>query len=152
MKRLAAAILTVLLAAAAPAAADPVAALLADINAARAKQGLVPVHQVALLAKVARGHAAAMAERGFFDHRGPDGKRIAERLADAGYGFLYAGENLSAGIENPDTVVKQWLLSPSHRDNLLEPRAREAGIGLVVAPRGPYRYYWTLILAEPAQR
>lgn len=141
-----------MLAVAHPAAADPAGDLLADINAARTKQGLAPVQPVAVLSKVARAHSASMAERGFFDHQGLDGKRIADRLTDAGYGFLYAGENLSAGMENPDTVVKQWLLSPSHRDNLLEPRAREAGIGYVVAPRGQYRYYWTLILAEPAKR
>ena len=134
-----------------PAVADPAGDLLADINTARTKQGLAPVRPVAVLSKVARAHSAAMAERGFFDHRGLDGKRVADRLTDAGYGFLYAGENLSAGIENPDTVVKQWLMSHSHRDNLLEPRAREAGIGFVVAPRGQYRYYWTLILAEPAR-
>ena len=147
-----AAALCATLAVASPVAADPAADLLSDINAARAKQGLAPVRPAAVLSKVARAHSASMAERGFFDHRGLDGKRIADRLTDAGYGFLYAGENLSAGIENPDTVVRQWLLSPSHRDNLLEPRAREAGIGYVVAPRGPYRYYWTLILAEPAKR
>jgi uncharacterized protein YkwD len=93
-----------------------------------------------------------MAERGFFDHRGLDGKRVGERLTDAGYGFLFAGENLSAGIDNPDAVVKQWLRSDGHRRNLLEPRAREAGIGFVAAPRGPYRFYWTLILADPAGR
>ena len=154
MVRFAAALIALCLAAAAPPAmaAEPAGALLADVNLARAKQGLAPLHLVALLSKVANAHSAAMARLGFFDHRGADGKRIAERLTDAGYGFLFAGENLSAGIGNPDTVVKQWLLSHDHRTNLLEPRARDAGIGYVAAPHGQFRYYWTLILAEPARR
>jgi uncharacterized protein YkwD len=134
------------------AAADPATGLLADINVARSQQGLSPLHLVARLSRVARAHSEAMARLGFFDHRGADGKEIADRLADAGYGFLFAGENLSAGIDNPDTVVKQWLLSRGHRANLLEPRAREAGIGFIAAPHAQYRYYWTLILAEPAPR
>jgi uncharacterized protein YkwD len=152
MVRLAATLIGVLLIAATPAAADPVTALLADINAARSTQHLAPLRLVSLLSQVARAHSAAMADRGFFDHRGLDGKRIGERLTDAGYGFLFAGENLSAGIGNPEAVVRQWMLSDGHRRNLLEPRVREAGIGFIAAPRGPYRYYWTLILAEPAKR
>jgi len=152
MVRLASALIGIFLVAASPAAADPVTELLADINAARSRQDLAPLRLVSLLSHVARAHSAAMAERGFFDHRGLDGKRVGERLTDAGYGFLFAGENLSAGIDNPDAVVKQWLLSDGHRRNLLEPKAREAGVGFVAAPRGPYRFYWTLILADPAGR
>jgi len=152
MLRFTAALFGVWLVAAAPAAADPVTSLLADVNAARTHAGLAPLHLVARLSDVARSHSAAMARLGFFDHRSPDGKRVGERLADAGYGYLFAGENLSAGIENPDAVVKQWMLSGDHRRNLLEPRAREVGIGFVAAASAPYRVYWTLILAEPAAR
>ena len=153
MARLAAAFVAVLLIAAAPsyAAPDPAVSLLQEINAVRAKQGLKPVRREARLDRAARAHSKAMAEQNFFDHRGRDGKKVADRLAMVGYGFQVVGENIAAGMESPATVVKQWLLSRGHRENLLEPRATEAGIGYVAVSDDKYRHYWTFIVAEPAK-
>jgi uncharacterized protein YkwD len=132
------------------AAADPQSSLLAEINAVRAKANVAPLKREARLDRVAQAHTREMAELSFFDHRGKDGKRVGERLADVGYGFLFAGENLSAGVEDPASVVRQWFQSRDHRENLLAAEAREAGIGYVAAPDGRYGHYWTLVLARPA--
>jgi uncharacterized protein YkwD len=133
------------------AAADPASSLLSEINAVRVKERLAPLKREPRLDRAALAHTRAMVAGNFFDHRGKDGKRVGERLADAGYGFLFAGENLSAGIEDPASVVRQWMLSGDHRRNLLEGEAREVGIGYVAAPQGRYGHYWTLVLAKPAK-
>jgi uncharacterized protein YkwD len=140
-----------LLVAAFPAAADPAALLLAEINIVRAKERLAPLRREERLDRVALAHTRAMVAGDFFDHRGKDGKRVGERLTNAGYRFSFAGENLSAGIEDPASVVRQWMGSRDHRENLLEHAATEAGIGYVTAPQGRYGHYWTLVLARPAK-
>jgi uncharacterized protein YkwD len=129
--------------------ADLQSSLLAEINAVRTKQGVAPLRRDPRLDRVAQAHTRSMVERNFFDHRGRDGKRVGERLIDAGYGFLFAGENLSAGIEDPASVVRQWMSSRDHRENLLDLQAMEVGIGYVASPQGRYGHYWTLVLAKP---
>jgi uncharacterized protein YkwD len=103
--------------------------------------------------RAAAGHAAAMAKDGFFDHRGPDGAGLSDRLVAEGYGFRLAAENLSAGIADPAAVVRGWMASAGHRRNLLEPAASEAGIAQAAAPPGGrFSIYWALVVASPAAR
>jgi uncharacterized protein YkwD len=147
----AAALAAALLAGPAGAAPDPAAQLLVEVNAVRAQQGLGALKRDARLDRAAAGHSMAMAEKRFFDHRAPDGTTAEDRVTSAGYRYRLVGENIAAGMENAATVVKQWMLSDGHRRNLLEPRARDAGIGYVAGPKGEYRQYWTLIVAEPAR-
>mgnify|MGYP001766169366 CR=1 FL=1 len=45
-----------------------------------------------------------MADQGFFDHVGPDGRRAAQRADAAGYRWSVIGENLAAGHATLDAV------------------------------------------------
>lgn len=131
------------------AAADEGALLLDAVNALRASRGLSALLPDPRLACAARVHAQAMAREGFFDHDGGSDGGLMERLARAGYGYALAAENLAAGLPAPDEVVAEWLASPGHRDNLLEPAARQAGVGHATASGATFTDYWTLILAQP---
>ena len=126
--------------------------LLTEINAVRERHGLGLLRADPRLAAAARGHAADMAERDFFDHRAPDGAGLVARIVRAGYAFAHVAENLAAGHERADAVVATWMLSEGHRRNLLNAEDVDAGIGYVDAPddggRARYRHYWVAIFGR----
>ncbi len=111
-------------------AAEPVSmgrselALLDAINQYRGTQGRPPWQADAGLARVARQHSQAMATLGRLSHDG------FQRRA-AGTGSDLCVENLLRGSVAPARAVQLWMQSPAHHDNLLEPGARYAGVGMV---------------------
>ena len=113
------------------------AAALEAVNRFRAEVGLTPVAADAALDRAAQRHAEAMRERGFYDHRGADGSSPRKRAVDAGYprpGGV--GENIAKGIFGGAEVVERWMKSQGHRENLLRPAARFAGLGVAVGDSG----------------
>lgn len=129
-------------AAACPAGATDGAAVVCEVNAARAGAGLAPLRFRPSLAAAARAHADDMVARRFFAHADPDGDGPAQRARRAGYlddarswrlGEVLAwwrGEPLTAAA-----VVRMWLDSTKHRGVLLSPRYRDIGPG--IAPGAP---------------
>lgn len=110
-------------------------ALVAKINALRARRGLRRLAESGALARAARAFGRQMLAGGYFDHR-----RFERRLA----GLSAAGENLAwhTGTPSADRTVALWLASPPHRRNLLSPVWRRVGIGAVhgLASGGVYGY------------
>jgi uncharacterized protein YkwD len=103
------------------------AKLLRVVNKARASHGLRPVRYDATLERAARAHSAEMLAGGYFDH-GDFGGRM--RAFGARGPFL--GENLAWGTgpyAAAGNIVREWLASPEHRENLLRPGFRRIGIG-----------------------
>ena len=129
--------------------------LLAEINTLRERHGLGKLSTDRRLAAAARDHAADMAVRDFFDHRGPGGPGLAERVARAGYAYARVAENIAAGQEHAGDVVASWMLSEGHRRNLLDAEVVDAGTGFVDAPddggRVRYRRYWVAIFGRRAR-
>lgn len=116
-----------------PAAAR--AALLTRINALRLQMGLSPVEPDEALEKVAQGWAAQLAGGAFFSHVAPDGTTLRDRLAESGYRFASAGENL--GLSSGPLAAHFGIEhSPGHRNNLLEPGHRRLGLGLATRADG----------------
>jgi uncharacterized protein YkwD len=109
------------------------------LNLQRAKAGLSPLHRNARLELASQRHSDDMAGRHFFAHENPDGIPPERRMARARYRARVVGENLAWGSESeatPEYIVVGWMNSPHHRDNILEPRFREIGIGVAAgAPR-----------------
>jgi uncharacterized protein YkwD len=96
------------------------------------------------LTSAALAHSRDMADHGEFDHQGHDGSTPAVRIARAGYGpYLMVGENIAAGPMNPDEVVKGWLASPGHCENIMEGRFKDIGIAFAVNVRSAGGIYWT---------
>jgi uncharacterized protein YkwD len=134
-----------------PAAASATAtqlqsALLAQINAFRARHGLVRLRVSPALSRAADGHSAQMARLGFFSHDSANGQSFSARLARVytlgGYRRWAVGENLVWG--GPDIAAARafrlWVASPPHRANLLDARWREVGLGAVHASSAPGVY------------
>ena len=131
------------------------ARLLAEINTVRERHGLGRLSMESRLAAAARAHAADMAGRDFFDHRGPGGPGLAERVARAGYAYGRVAENIAGGYQHARDVVASWMLSEGHRRNLLNPELVDAGIGYLDAPDDGggvrFRRYWVAIFGRRAR-
>jgi uncharacterized protein YkwD len=96
------------------------------INSFRARNGVPPLLVGRALSRAAQSHSADMARRGYFDHGA-----FAARLWNFGVRAPYVGENLAAGSRplTPSTIVRMWIQSPPHRENLLDRGFRRIGVG-----------------------
>lgn len=119
------------------------AEVLARVNEARQKAGLVPLRSNARLDQAAQRHAEDMLARGYFAHESPEGKTVRERARAAGYDWRNIGENIAENQRSVDEVMSTWLRSPGHRHNILNPDFRELGVGLALGRSGRgYRVLW----------
>ncbi|MDB6013201.1 MAG: hypothetical protein JWL65_5451 [Gammaproteobacteria bacterium] len=107
-----------------------------------------PVTLSGTLAGVALGHASDMAEKNYFEHVDPAGQSPADRVRAVGYSEKLVGENIAFGPKSVDEVVRGWLDSPGHCENIMDPRFAEMGLGLA-AGRAKRGLYWVQVLAEP---
>ncbi len=95
----------------------------------------------------ARLHVADMAARDFFDHTNPSGESAFERIAQAGYAFSTAGENIAGGSADAGETVAQWMASDGHCSNIMNPGFVHLGAGY--HPGGEHGHLWTQSFAAP---
>lgn len=111
------------------------------LNAARAAQGVRPLHADARLAQAALRHSRDMVARAYFSHVTPGGAGLGARVARTGWmrqrRRWQLGEDLAwVSDGSPESAVTAWLQSPPHRRILLD-RAFHA-VGLGVASGTPF--------------
>ncbi len=111
------------------------------VNERRAAAKLKPLTVNSVLMTEAQRFSGVQAEMGKISHRGTDGTNAGQRLSKAGYRWAYYGENLAAGQETAEEVVAAWMASPTHRANVLTPKAREIGIGHTFSANDQAGYY-----------
>ena len=98
-----------------------------------------------LLTLAAQLKAKDMLQRQYFSHNDPDGNPPWEWLKKVGYDFQVAGENLAIGFLDSEEVFRAWMNSYSHRENLLNPRFEEMGIGIA---KGNFKGAETTIVVQ----
>ncbi|MEA5465683.1 CAP domain-containing protein [Leptothoe sp. PORK10 BA2] len=109
--------------------------LLAVTNQVRVDHGVSTLRFSRKLGQMAQGHAEDMANRDYFAHTSPDGlSTVASRIRATNYRFSSAAENIAAGYNSAEDVVADWLNSPGHRVNLLNPNYVDVGFGLFFDP------------------
>ncbi len=136
--------------------------VLALVNAVRARGTscgrhafgpTTPVRLSATLQQVAGGHARDMAEHDYFEHQDLSGRTPADRVRAAGYREQLVGENIAFGPSSPEDVVRGWLHSPGHCENIMDPRFAEMGVAYAYgpAPQGAYEpgLYWVQDFVDP---
>jgi hypothetical protein len=104
--------------------------LLQATNADRAQHGLAPLRWDPALASAAQRHAEQMARAGALSHQFAGEPDLATRAGRTGAHFSTVAENVAVA-PNPRVVEDEWMHSPPHRHNILDPRLNQAGIGLV---------------------
>jgi uncharacterized protein YkwD len=113
------------------------------VNEARADAGVRPMRVDGDLNQSSEWHSAWMLRTDTFSHTGYNGTRVADRVENAGYdltGSWAVGENLAVrqvggkpGLWDDVRALHSMLMnSPSHRENLLDGRFDEGGIGIIV--------------------
>lgn len=100
-------------------------------NSERQKKGLPPVSENEALDKAASLKAQNMFEENYWAHFAPSGRTPWDFILGSGYKFTYAGENLAKNFYNSSDVVSAWMASPTHRDNLLNPKYQDIGIAVM---------------------
>lgn len=124
------------------------AEILELVNQERQRAGLNPVVSSVTLTRQATRYACEMIQYDFFDHVNPvTGTTLGDRARQFGYDFYVVGENLGAGQRTPQQVFRDWMNSPGHRRNVLDPRFVELGVGVAVG--GRYQTYWVQEFGQP---
>ncbi|MFT3863130.1 MAG: CAP domain-containing protein [Solirubrobacterales bacterium] len=85
----------------------------------------------------ATGHSDSMVAHHYFAHEGPGGS-MDSRITRTGYlaraSAFTIGENIGGGHGrrwgSPMAVFEEWMHSPPHRANILDPSFRDAGVGV----------------------
>lgn len=139
-------------AATAPATAPPVTEaffeadfekqVLALVNAERKKAGLNPLTASSGLAEAARLRAVELIE--IFDHQRPDGSAYFTAVKIP---YLAVGENAALGQSSPQEVMRGWMESKGHRENLLHPDWTHLGVGCWHDSRQAGSFFWIQLFA-----
>lgn len=103
--------------------------LFAAANRERVARGLMPLEWSSPLAEAARLHAVRMANRNTLSHQLSGEPSPADRAAHAGARFSALAENVAEG-PTAEGIHRQWMNSPPHRENLLDPHLDSVGIAV----------------------
>ena len=104
--------------------------LMQTTNEDRAQHGLGPLRWDPALARAAQAHADQMVRHGELSHQYAGEPDLTTRAGHDGAHFSTVAENIAVA-PNPQTVESEWMHSPPHRHNILDPRLTTVGIGLV---------------------
>lgn len=135
---------------AAPVPAGDAGELLQRLNQTRCAQGLQPLVANPQLDAAAAQHTQDMVAHNFFSHTGSNGSHLAQRVSAQDYAFRAVGENLAAGNSTAGPTFDQWMNSPGHRDNMLNPVFTEVGFAHMAGPGTTYGHYWAMVLGARA--
>jgi uncharacterized protein YkwD len=125
-------------------------AILDATNKEREKEKLPPLKPNKTLCEVARAHSANMAKQGKMEHE-LDGKNPADRVKAAGYIHAHMAENIAVSDgEKPEGIVKAWMDSKEHKENILNEKYTEIGIGIGKNDKG--ETYYTQEFGTPKRK
>ncbi|OGN95600.1 MAG: hypothetical protein A2Z77_05855 [Chloroflexi bacterium RBG_13_51_36] len=128
------------------------------INAERQSFNLSALSEDPLLTDLAREHSISMVENDFFGHeRYPGDRELSYNMSPG----TMRGENL-AKIPTRETIpgpylslqavcewaVSGWMDSEGHRENILEPRFSETGVGVSFSEEGLFIYLYITQIFE----
>ncbi|WP_342414618.1 CAP domain-containing protein [Paenibacillus sp. FSL R10-2782] len=105
------------------------------VNNERSKNGLKPLTSDAKLTEVALAKAKDMSTNNYFSHTSPTYGSPFDMMKKFGVSYTYAGENIAMGQQTPQEVMKAWMNSQGHRENILKAEYTQIGVAY-------YNGYW----------
>lgn len=105
--------------------------LLELTNIERSTHNLDTLNYNEKLAEAAEAKAKDMFEKAYWSHYGPSGETPWEFILGSGYQYEYAGENLAKNFLFSEGVVKAWMNSEKHRENILRKDYTDVGFSIV---------------------
>lgn len=116
--------------------------VVAQCNAVRNANGVLPLSESETLSKAAAQRAKEAATKR--SHIRPDGTPYYTTVTAALN--PYVGENLAGGSYTSETVVTAWMNSAGHRENILDPEFHYIGVGYYVSETGTI--YWCELFSD----
>lgn len=77
-----------------------------------------------------------------FSHTRPDGRDCFSAITTK---FVFAGENVAKGQSSPQRVMKGWMDSRGHKDNIMDARFTHIGVG---CHHDNGTFYWAQLFIE----
>ena len=114
-------------------------------NDERSSLSEAPLTRSAVLDTAAQMKADDMVKNQYFSHFAPDGTSPWHWFDKAGYTYAYAGENLAIHFTDSSEVVKAWMNSPKHRENIVNDHYTQIGVGTA---KGTYEGYETVYVVQ----
>jgi len=114
-------------------------------NQERLKHNLSPLFPNDDLAKAALDKANDLLAKQYFSHNSPDGKKFSAWIKDTGYDYMIVGENLAMGFGSKEAMIKAWMDSDKHRQNILNGRYKEIGLAVL---RGVFKGQETKMVVQ----
>jgi len=112
------------------------------VNQARAANGLNPLTKNGKLTAAALVHSTDMSCNDYLGHVGTDGSDWFARIRAQGYNYDVGLENIYYGYGGlPDNAFNWWMNSTVHRENILNSKAKEAGVAYVLNLQTGAGYY-----------
>lgn len=108
------------------------------VNEIRLENGLKALEYDWELARVAEYKSRDMSSKGYFSHTSPTYGSPFQMIKSFGLRYRSAGENIAMGYKTPNAVVKAWMNSQGHRENILNSSYTHIGIGYIANGN-----YWT---------
>lgn len=105
--------------------------LLQITNNERQSRGLRVLLLNEKLSRAAYLKGTYMLDKNYWAHNAPDGTTPWVFIKQVHYDYVYAGENLARGFTNSPDIVKAWMESPSHRDNMLSTNYKDIGFAVL---------------------
>jgi hypothetical protein len=100
-------------------------------NEKRIQNGLSSLSENSTLSAAAIAKGNDMLAKGYWAHFAPDGTSPWSFFTSFGYKYRYAGENLARDFSSSSSAVEAWMNSPTHKENILNSKYQEIGIGVV---------------------
>jgi uncharacterized protein YkwD len=106
--------------------ADLQRAVVCLVNVERHQRGLPGLRESSRLNRSAQGWTNVMVAHRYFSH----GADFAARISAVGFDWSNVGENIATGYKTPAAVVRAWMASTGHCQNILNPVYRYVGTGV----------------------
>lgn len=119
------------------------------VNIERAKEGLSELTMASVnLTAAAQRRANELAVKYDPNHLRPDGRKCFTVLPEYNVKYMCVGENIARGQSSPAEVVNDWMNSPGHRANILNPNFHKIGIGYFYNVKAAYSHFWVQIFTD----
>jgi len=69
--------------------------------------------------------------------------KFYERIVANGYAeYFSVGENIAGGQRTVEEVMKAWMTSPGHCENIMKSTYTEVGVAIIIKSDSTYQIYW----------
>lgn len=120
-------------------------AIIEVTNQKRALSNLAGYEIDSRLTQSAYAKAQDMIANDYWAHSSPSGADPWIFIAQSGYEYTRAGENLAKGFTTDAEVIQGWLESPTHRAILLDSELQNIGVAVVFAHYGGVDQYLIVV-------